>query len=87
MAGQQVGELVICPARGESAVSAADARVIAALIAPVAAIVHAAQLTRRLAAAHDRTLAAAQQERPGSGVTCMTGSALRCRVSRSAWRR
>ena len=63
VAGQQVGELVICPARGESAVPAADARVIAALIAPVAAIVHATQLTRRLAAAHDRTLAAAQQER------------------------
>jgi signal transduction histidine kinase len=63
VAGQQVGELAICPARGESAVPAADARVIAALLAPVAAIVHATQLTRRLAAAHDRTLAAAQQER------------------------
>jgi len=70
VAGQQVGELVICPARGESAVAAADARVITALVAPVAAIVHATQLTRRLAAAHERTLAAheralaaAQQER------------------------
>ena len=63
VAGQQVGELVICPARGESAVSAADARVIATLVAPVAAIVHAAQLTERLATAHERTLAAAQQER------------------------
>ena len=41
MAGDQVGELVICPARGEPALSAADARVIAALVAPVAAIVHA----------------------------------------------
>lgn len=63
VAGQQVGELVICPARGESAVSAADARVIATLVAPVAAIVHAAQLTKRLATAHEGTLAAAQQER------------------------
>jgi signal transduction histidine kinase len=44
-------------------VSAADARVIATLVAPVAAIVHAAQLTKRLATAHERTLAAAQQER------------------------
>jgi signal transduction histidine kinase len=63
VAGQQVGQLVMCPARGESAMPAADARVIAALIAPVAAVVHAAQLTRRLAGAHERTLAAAQQER------------------------
>jgi signal transduction histidine kinase len=61
--GQQVGQLVICPARGESAVPAADAKVIATLVTPVAAIVHAAQLTKRLAAAHDRTLVAAQQER------------------------
>jgi signal transduction histidine kinase len=63
VAGAQVGELVICPARGESAMSAADARLIATLIAPVAAIVHAGQLTRRLASAHERTLAAAQRER------------------------
>jgi signal transduction histidine kinase len=63
VAGQQVGQLVMCPARGESAMPAADARVIATLIAPVAAVVHAVQLTRRLAGAHERTLAAAQQER------------------------
>ena len=70
VAGQQVGRLVIYPARGESAVAAADARVITALVDPVAAIVHATQLTRRLAAAHEQTLAAheralaaAQQER------------------------
>jgi signal transduction histidine kinase len=63
VAGQQVGELVMCPARGESAMPAADSRVIATLIAPVAAVVHAIQLTRRLAGAHERTLAAAQQER------------------------
>ena len=63
VAGQQVGQLVMGPARGESAMPAADARVIAALLAPVAAVVHAVQLTRRLAGAHERTLAAAQQER------------------------
>jgi signal transduction histidine kinase len=63
VAGDQVGELVICPARGEKALSAADTRVIAALIAPVAAIVHATRLARRLAHAHERTLAAAGQER------------------------
>jgi signal transduction histidine kinase len=63
VAGTQVGELVICPARGESAMPAADARLIATLIAPVAAIVHAGQLTRRLASAQERTLAAAQRER------------------------
>jgi signal transduction histidine kinase len=63
VAGQQVGQLVMCPARGESAMPAADARVIATLIAPVAAVVHAVQLTRRLAGAHERTMAAAQQER------------------------
>jgi signal transduction histidine kinase len=63
VAGQQVGQLVMCPARGESAITAADARVIATLVAPVAAVVHAVQLTRRLAGAHERTLAAAQQER------------------------
>jgi signal transduction histidine kinase len=62
-AGLQVGELMICPARGETALAAADAQLIAALVTPVAAIVHAAQLTRRLARAHDRTLAAAQRER------------------------
>lgn len=70
VAGEQVGELVICPARGEQALAPADARVITALAPPVAAVVHATQLTRRLAAAHQRTLAAheralaaAQQER------------------------
>jgi signal transduction histidine kinase len=63
VAGQQVGQLMMCPARGESVMPAADARVIATLIAPVAAVVHAVQLTRRLAGAHERTLAAAQQER------------------------
>ena len=70
VAGQRVGGLVIYPARGESAVAAADARVITALVDPVAAIVHATQLTWRLAAAHEQTLAAheralaaAQQER------------------------
>ena len=36
---------------------------IAALIAPVAAIVHASRLARRLARAHEQTLAAARQER------------------------
>ncbi len=68
--GQRAGELVICPARGEPALAPADARVITAMTAPVAAVVHAAQLTRRLAdahrrtlAAHERALAAAQQER------------------------
>jgi signal transduction histidine kinase len=70
VAGERVGELIICPARGEQALAPADARVITALAAPVAAVVHATQLTRRLAAAHQRTLAAheralaaAQQER------------------------
>ena len=63
VSGQQVGELLICPARGESALAAADARVIMTLIAPVAAIVHATQLTRRLAVAHERTLTTAQRER------------------------
>ena len=63
VAGQQVGQLVMCPARGESAMPAGDARVIATLIAPVAAVVHAVQLTRRLAGAHERALAAAQRER------------------------
>ena len=63
VAGDQVGELVICPARGEQALPAADTRVIAALIAPVAAIVHASRLARRLASAHERTLAAAGRER------------------------
>jgi two-component system, NarL family, sensor kinase len=63
VAGEQVGELVICPARGEPALPAADGRLIAALIAPVAAIVHAGQLPRRLASAHERTLAAAGRER------------------------
>ena len=63
VAGQQVGELVVCPARGEPALAAADARVIMALSTPVASIVHAAQLTRQLAGEHERTLAAAQQER------------------------
>ncbi len=70
VAGQQVGELVICPARREPSLAPADARVITALVAPVAAVVHATQLTRRLAdahqrtlAAHERALAAAQQER------------------------
>jgi signal transduction histidine kinase len=61
VAGQQVGRLVIYPARGESTVAAADARVITALVDPVAAIVHATQLTRRLAAAHEQTLAAHEQ--------------------------
>jgi signal transduction histidine kinase len=63
VAGDQVGELVICPARGEQVLPASDTRVIAALIAPVAAIVHASELARRLARAHERTLAAAGQER------------------------
>jgi signal transduction histidine kinase len=63
VAGQQVGELIIGPARGEQALAAADTRVITTLVAPVAAVVHATQLTRRLAAAQQRTLAAAQQER------------------------
>ena len=63
VAGEQVGELIICPARGESSLRAADTRVITALIAPVAAIVHASMLARRLASAHERTLAAAGRER------------------------
>jgi signal transduction histidine kinase len=70
VAGQQVGELVICPARGEPSLAPADVRVITALVSPVAAVVYATQLTRRLAdahqrtlAAHERALAAAQQER------------------------
>ena len=61
VAGERVGELVICPARGEQALAPADARVITALAAPVAAVVHATQLTRRLAAAHQRTLAARER--------------------------
>ena len=68
--GERVGELIICPARGERALAPADARVVTALAAPVAAVVHATQLTHRLATAHERTLAAheralaaAQQER------------------------
>jgi DNA-binding CsgD family transcriptional regulator len=39
----------------------ADTGVITALAAPVAAVVHATQLTRRLATAHERTLAAPQR--------------------------
>ena len=61
VAGEQVGRLVIRPARGEPALAPADARVITALAAPVAAVVHATQLTRRLAGAHERTLAAHEQ--------------------------
>jgi signal transduction histidine kinase len=63
VAGDQVGELVICPARGEQALPAADTRVIAALTLSVAAIVHASKMARRLAIAHERTLAAAGRER------------------------
>ena len=62
-AGERVGELLICPARGDAALAPADAQVIGALVAPVAAIVQASQLTRQLARAHEQALSAAQRER------------------------
>ena len=63
VAGEHLADLHITPARGEDVLDPADARVVDVLAAPLASVVHTTRLTRRLAAASDRVLAATQDER------------------------
>lgn len=62
-AGDHLADVQITPAAGEAALDPADVRVVEALTVPLAAIVHAAGLSRRLTAASERALTATELER------------------------
>lgn len=61
--GEPLGELVVCPAAGESGLSAADRRLVETLAVPVAVVAHSVRLTAQLAVTHQRALSATLEER------------------------
>jgi signal transduction histidine kinase len=63
VAGEHLADLHVGPAPGERVLDPADARVVEALAVPLASVVHATRLTRRLAAASERALTATHEER------------------------
>jgi signal transduction histidine kinase len=62
-AGEHLADLHITPAAGEATLDPADDRVVEVLTVPLAAVVHATELNRRLAAASERALTATELER------------------------
>jgi signal transduction histidine kinase len=63
VSGEPLGVLVVCPAAGETVLSAADLRLVETLAVPVAVVAHSVRLTAQLAATHQRALSATTQER------------------------
>lgn len=63
VAGEQLGQLVVCPAAGEMSLSPADGRIIETLVMPVAVVAHAVRLAQRLGAAHEQAVSATEAER------------------------
>jgi signal transduction histidine kinase len=61
--GQRLGDLRVAPRRPGESYTGAETRLLAALALQVAVVVRAEDLTRALAAEHDRVLAASQTER------------------------
>jgi signal transduction histidine kinase len=61
--GQRLGDLRVAPRRPGESYTGAETRLLTALALQVAVVVHAYDLTRALAAEHDRVLAASATER------------------------